>query len=160
MAMMTVLPAPEPRVRPAPAAGTSSVESRRGRIERARLAGEIVVAYVQARHALRHASVAEVVTRLRLQPQQARAAPLGNMLSEARGLGNAVRRTLAMVPGDTRCLTQALVLTRLLARRGIPAKLVIGARAAPSFSAHAWIEHAGQPVLWTGDGLFGRLVEL
>jgi transglutaminase-like putative cysteine protease len=157
--MTTALPAPEPRARPAPVAGTSSAESRRGRIERARLASEIVVAYIQARRALRHASVAEAVTLLRPRPR-ARAATLENMLSEARGLGNAVRRTLSVVPGDTRCLTQALVLTRLLARRGIPAKLVIGARAAPSFAAHAWVEHAGQPLLWTGDGLFGRLVEL
>lgn len=65
-----------------------------------------------------------------------------------------------MVPGDTRCLMQALVLTRLLSRRGIPAKLVIGARTAPSFFAHAWVEHAGQPVLSAGDGLFDKLVEL
>ena len=54
----------------------------------------------------------------------------------------------------------SLVLGALLARRGIPATLVIGAHAAPSFRAHAWVEHAGQPVLSPGDGTFGRLVEL
>jgi hypothetical protein len=48
----------------------------------------------------------------------------------------------------------------MLARRGIPAKLVIGARSAPDFLAHAWVEHAGAPVLDPGDGSFGRLVEL
>jgi hypothetical protein len=64
------------------------------------------------------------------------------------------------MPGDTRCLMQALVLTRMLARRGIPARLVIGARTVPGFFAHAWVEHDGQPVLAIGDGLFDRLVEL
>ena len=82
------------------------------------------------------------------------------MLAEARHLGNAVTRTLAVMPGDTRCLARSLVLTRLLARRGIPAKLVIGVRASPSFLAHAWVEHAGGPVLAPGDESFGRLVEL
>jgi hypothetical protein len=83
-----------------------------------------------------------------------------DMLAEAHHLGNAVARTLAVMPGDTRCLVRSLVLTRLLARRGIPASLVIGARAAPDFLAHAWVEHAGDPVLAPGDGSFGRLVEL
>jgi len=75
-------------------------------------------------------------------------------------LSRAVTRTLALLPGDTRCLMQALVLTGLLARRGIPAKLVIGARTTPRFFAHAWVEHAGQPVLAAGGGLFTTLVEL
>jgi hypothetical protein len=52
------------------------------------------------------------------------------------------------------------VLTRLLAGRGIEAKLVIGARAEPEFLAHAWVEHLGAAVLDPGDGSFGRLVEL
>jgi hypothetical protein len=64
------------------------------------------------------------------------------------------------MPGDTRCLARSLVLTRLLAGRGIQAKLVIGTRPAPDFLAHAWVEHAGDPVLAPGDGSFGRLVEL
>jgi hypothetical protein len=64
------------------------------------------------------------------------------------------------VPGDTRCLVRSLVLTRLLARRGIQAKLVIGASAGGEFLAHAWVEHDGYPVLNPGDGSFGRLVEL
>ena len=79
---------------------------------------------------------------------------------EARRLGDAVMRTLALLPGDTRCLVRSLVLTRLLARRGIPAKLVIGARTAPSFLAHAWVEYDHSPVLPPGDGSFGRLTEI
>jgi hypothetical protein len=64
------------------------------------------------------------------------------------------------MPGDTRCLARSLVLTRLLAQRRIPAKLVIGVRAAPDFLAHAWVEYDGTPVLSPGDGSFSRLVEL
>ena len=69
-------------------------------------------------------------------------------------------RTLKLIPGDTRCLARSLVLTRLLARRGIPAKLVIGAQPAPDFRAHAWVECEGEPVLSPGAvRQLGRLVE-
>ena len=71
-----------------------------------------------------------------------------------------VARLLAHVPGDTRCLARSLVLTRLLAKRGIETKLVIGARTTPEFLAHAWVEYDGHPVLNPGDDSFGRLVEL
>jgi hypothetical protein len=81
-------------------------------------------------------------------------------LEGIRRLGRAVSRTLALVPGDTRCLAQSLVLTRMLAERGIPARLVIGARAGPDFLAHAWVECGGHAVLTPGDGSFARLVEL
>jgi hypothetical protein len=128
-------------------------------IERLRLVGEILAAYVQARRALRQAPIASVVVRLRTEASPARPATQST-LWEARRLGRAVTRTLALVPGDTRCLARSLVLTRLLGRRGIPAKLVIGARSDPNFLAHAWVEHEGNPVLATGDGEFGRLVEL
>jgi len=130
--------------------------------ERLRLAAEILAAYARARRELRRAPIADVVANLRSRSQSARrpAVDAPGMPAEARRLGRAVTRLLALVPGDTRCLARSLVLTRLLARRGIPAKLVIGARAKPEFLAHAWVEHAGDPVLAPGDGSFGRLVEL
>jgi hypothetical protein len=128
--------------------------------ERTRLATEIVLAYVQAKLALRRAPIGAVVATLRASLQQPRPDSGPETLVEAHRLGRAVTRTLALVPGDTRCLARSLVLTRLLARRGIPAKLVIGARPAPSFLAHAWVECDGTPVLSAGDGSFGRLVEL
>jgi Transglutaminase-like superfamily len=152
---------PEPHgvsCRPTPAAGRSRGE-RLGRTERVRLAAEIVAAYVQARRALRRAPIAAVVASLRSAPSHS-IPPTADTLEEARRLGHAVTRTLTLVPGDTRCLARSLVLTRLLARRGMPAKLVIGTRPAPDFLAHAWVEHAGDPVLSPGDGSFGRLVEL
>lgn len=157
---MAALP-PELRRRSASVVLVASSEPRLSQVARTRLAAEIVVAYVKARRALRRAPIAAVVARLRLQPPpSASTATVEDSLNEARDLGRAVTRALTVVPGDTRCLMQALVLTRLLSRRGIPAKLVIGARTAPSFFAHAWVEHAGQPVLSAGDGLFDKLVEL
>jgi hypothetical protein len=127
--------------------------------ERIQLAAEILAAYIHARRALRRAPIATVVTSLRSESLHS-IAPTADTLEEARRLGHAVIRTLVLVPGDTRCLARSLVLTRLLARRGISAKLVIGTRPAPDFLAHAWVEHAGNPVLLPGDGSFGRLVEL
>jgi hypothetical protein len=45
------------------------------------------------------------------------------------------------------CLRRALVLQRLLARRGISTELRFGAhKEAGELSAHAWLEHAGLPI--------------
>jgi hypothetical protein len=121
---------------------------------------EVLAAYVQVRRVLHRASIADAVAELRSRPGACPAGPALASLEEARRLGRAVAWLLVFVPGDTRCLARSLVLTRLLARRGIPAKLVIGARTRPEFLAHAWVEHAGDPVLTPGDGSFGRLVEL
>lgn len=45
------------------------------------------------------------------------------------------------------CLRQTLVLQRLLAQRGIVAKLEIGVRKdAGLLAAHAWLEYCGQPI--------------
>lgn len=141
-------------------------ERRRGsRLERlshparALLAIEILKAYVQARRALRRAPIADVVAGLRSQSPPT-TAPTAESLDEALRLGWAVSRLLAHVPGDTRCLARSLVLTRLLAKRGIPSTLVIGASTTPAFLAHAWVEHDGNAVLKPGDDSFGRLVEL
>lgn len=127
--------------------------------ERLRLAGEILLAYAQARRALRRAPIDAAVRALRADFSTAARADASD-LSEAHRLGRAVGRTLRLLPGDTRCLARSLVLTRLLARRGIPGRLVIGARTEPTFLAHAWVECLGEPVLPPGDGSFGRLVEL
>jgi len=73
---------------------------------------------------------------------------------------HAVSRTARRVPRAS-CLTQALVLQRLLARRGQPCTLFLGVdrtgeaakqqgRRAKSFEAHAWIEWRGR-VLIGGD---------
>jgi hypothetical protein len=74
-------------------------------------------------------------------------------------LGWITSRTLTPVPGDSRCLMRSLVLTRLMARRGIPTTLIIGAQIEQGFQAHAWVERRGLPLLSPGTG-YGRLVEL
>lgn len=141
------------------------------RRERTLLAAEIAAAYLRARRALASQPISAALATLRrgAWPFAANGAPLGHgasagdaaqRLAEASRLGRAVARTLALVPGDTRCLARSLVLSQLLARRNIEATLVIAARTAPRFLAHAWVEHEGQPVLDPGDGSFARLVEL
>jgi Transglutaminase-like superfamily len=143
---------------PTVVAARGSRAERLSHAARARLAVEILAAYAQARRALRRDPIATVVARLRSRSPSA-SPPATDSLYEARRLGRAVARLLRYVPGDTRCLARSLVLTRLLARRGIQAKLVIGAQAEPEFLAHAWVEHDGNPVLDPGED-FGRLVEL
>ncbi len=128
--------------------------------ERMRLTAEILLAYAHARRALRRAPIAAAVASLRSSASPSPPEEAVDALEEIRRLGNAVSRALTLMPGDTRCLVQSLVLTRMLAGRGIPARLVIGARTEPDFLAHAWVECAGHPVLSPGDGSFGRLVEL
>jgi hypothetical protein len=130
----------------------------RAELRRVRLAAELVVAYLRARHELRRAPIETVVKRLRSRGSGPGQGPNG--LREAQRLGHAVSRALSVMPGDTRCLLRSLVLVQLLARRGISAELVIGTRTDPVFLAHAWVEHEGQPVLPPGDGSFGRLVAL
>ncbi len=129
-------------------------------LARARLAGEIVATYARARRELRSRPIEAAIASLRADPSLPAPADAAEGLEEARRLGWVVARTLRLLPGDTRCLTRSLVLTRLLAQRGIPAKLVIGARPSPDFLAHAWVECAGEAVLSAGDGSFSRLVEL
>jgi Transglutaminase-like superfamily len=131
----------------------------RADVRRGRLAAEIVAAYLRAWRELRRARIDVVVERLRAEAPAAGSDDPAT-LQEALRLGRAVVRTLALLPGDTRCLRRSLVLMQLLGKRGIPARLVIGTRSSPDFLAHAWIECGGQPVLSPGDGSFGRLVEL
>jgi hypothetical protein len=53
----------------------------------------------------------------------------------------------AAVPLGCRCLPQALVTRRLLARRGVRSDLVVGTTLSGGvLYAHAWVEIAGRPV--------------
>jgi hypothetical protein len=129
-------------------------------VVRARLVAEVIAAYFQMRRELRRAPIEAVVAALRSDISLPSLTPGPAALVEARRLGWIVARTLKPLPGDTRCLARSLVLTRMLARRRIPTKLVIGVRTSPDFAAHAWVECDGQPVLSSGDGSFARLVEV
>lgn len=132
---------------------------------KAALMAEILASYAVARRMMSRYDIRDVVraTRTRLdagrQPGSAPPASEAVTLTAIR-LGYAVTRTLRALPTDSRCLVQALVLSRLLSERGIPSTLIIGARTQPEFAAHAWIELGGQPVLSTEGFDEARLVEL
>lgn len=61
----------------------------------------------------------------------------------------AVRVASRAVPGTT-CLTQALALHRLLSRYRYPSVVQVGVRNIDGrFTAHAWVEYDGRPLLGT-----------
>jgi hypothetical protein len=122
---------------------------------KAMLAGEIVATYARVRWLIRRDPLPAVVGSLRGRPS----ARAGGGVETGRRLGHAVGRTLSVLPADSRCLMQSLVLTRLLARRGIESRLVIGVRAGDRFAAHAWVEHGDVPLLPAGS-TFEQLVTL
>ena len=76
-------------------------------------------------------------------------------------LAGATHRVLRLIPADTRCLNQSLVLSALLARRGIDSSVVIGVNGSQeSFGAHAWGEVDGRPLLARERDGHARLIEL
>ena len=120
------------------------------------LAGEIVAAYLRARALLSRRDVVEALAELRR--------PAGRPVEvpddfEVARLARAVVRTLRVLPTDSRCLMRSLVLTSLLARRGLATNVVIGVSFDDGFAAHAWVEEQGQPLLPPGVS-YSRLVEL
>ncbi len=127
------------------------------------LASEILVVYARVRLRMRRGDIREVVASIRSlsasRPAPSEAGSAEEWLTSAR-LANAVIRTLTGLRTDARCLSQSLVLLWLLARRGIPSTLVVGVHTSPEFEAHAWIEHAGKPLLSPGSFSDGRLVEI
>jgi hypothetical protein len=120
-----------------------------------KLVCEILTAYLRVRRRVRGGDFRTVVRDIRADPQ----APKADGVEAAR-LGRAVFRTLRLLPTDSRCLMQSLVLTALLARRGIPSALVIGVAPGGTFTAHAWVEAGGQALLPPREHLYERLVEL
>jgi hypothetical protein len=125
------------------------------RVGKAVLAGEVVLAWLRVRVAMRGRDLPTALARLRRPGRVPTAA-------EPERLARAVQRTLPLLPADSRCLTQSLVLTNLLARRGVSSTLVIGV-AAPDdepFGAHAWVELEHRALLPGGNEAYPRLVEL
>jgi hypothetical protein len=126
-------------------------------VTRVALAGEIVATYARVRWALRRRDVRAVLGELRSPSADAQS---DDPVADGRRLGRAVQRTLAVLPTDSRCLMQSLVLTRLLARRGIDTRLVIAVRPGERFAAHAWVEHGEAALLPAGAPAFEELVTL
>ena len=121
---------------------------------KAALALEVVATYLRARLALKRHGLRGALDRLRTARVDRQAGV------DPKRLGRVVTRTLEPLPADTRCLMRSLVLTRVLARRGIDTRLVIGVHPGERFAAHAWVEHDGAALLPTGGSDFDELVTL
>jgi hypothetical protein len=127
------------------------------------LVGEILAVYAVTRWHMPRGDIRQVMatTRAQLEREPSMQPPPGQDSWEvAAHLGRAVYRTLRVLPTDSRCLVQSLVLSRMLAARGIPSTLIIGAHSQPDFKAHAWVEQEGRPVLPPRGFQDSRLVEL
>jgi len=126
------------------------------------LVGEVLADYCRVRWLLWRRDLRSVVTELR--GSAARTTDPSLQAAGAR-MGHAVARTLGCLPFDSRCLVRSLVLTSMLSRRGIDSVLIIGVKVEPDFSAHAWVESGGRPLLPSldysgGSARSSRLVEL
>ena len=73
----------------------------------------------------------------------------------ARRLARAVERAAARLPGESRCLPQALALHWMLRRRGMDGVLVIGIRPGTSRGGlddlHAWVAREGEVLIGASD---------
>lgn len=125
------------------------------------LALEILRGYVRIRRSLARHQLPEVLESIRRRspthPEERR--DLDDQLTGIR-LGRAVSRTLGALPADARCLVRSLVLTEMLAQRGIASTFLIGVRSGSNFQAHAWVEKGGVPLLPANGDEYERLVEL
>ena len=128
--------------------------------EKLGIAFEILTGYVRVRWLLWRHDLPTVARTLRGPPSRMR--PGGDLRRQAMGvrLGKAVERTLHFVPFDSRCLVRSLVLTSMLARRGIDSVVVIGVGLEPNFSAHAWVESEGIKLLPALEEQHSRLTEV
>ncbi len=123
------------------------------------LALEVVRTYWTVRRSVADKDVRNTLARVRDTPLAAAGPAPEDPLAVAPRLSRATTRTLRFLPGDTRCLTQSLVLSALLARRAIPSRLVIGVSPSGEFGAHAWVELLDGHVLLPRNA-YERLVDL
>jgi hypothetical protein len=139
-------------------AGKAAFRKRLSTSRKLGLATEIVGTYIRARWLLWRRELPDAVAAIRGEEPLEMPTDGDRLLTGIR-LGHTVGRTLGVLPADSRCLVRSLVLTSLLARRGIGSVLVIGVCAQPEFEAHAWVECSGVPLLEPGRANEGRLVE-
>lgn len=85
-------------------------------------------------------------------------------MREAARLAAHVRRGAGRLPFESKCLPQALALSRMARRRAVPHSLVIAARPLGARSGmddlHAWIEVGGRIVLGEIPGPWIRVLAL
>jgi len=127
---------------------------------RLRLAVEVLLTYVRVRARMRDNDAERAVARLRRHRRvQVGDLSEGVQFLAALRLAYAAGRVLNLLPTDSRCLYRSLTVMCMLDRRGLEQTLVIAVRSQP-FSAHAWVEVDGQPVLPDGEPGYERLLEL
>jgi len=119
---------------------------------------EVVVVYIRARVTLRRRDVRSALALLRGTGVDRP----GAQVAYAAGarLGQLVTRVLGSLPGDSRCLMMSVVLSTMLARRGVESSIVVGVKSGTAFGAHAWVELEGRPILPPEDWEFERFVAL
>ena len=128
---------------------------------KAALALEVLGFYVRVRVLLLHGGLVPTVAALRAGVREETGTKVDvSRLQRGRAFGRAVVKVLDILPTDSRCLMRSLVLTAMLARRGIFSRVVLGVRTEPRFAAHAWVEVDGHPVLAADESWYRRLVEL
>jgi transglutaminase superfamily protein len=133
----------------------------RRRIAELAVATEVAAEYGRVRWLLRRRGLAATLEVLR-RPRWVRAgAPGRDQRGHALFLARFATRGLAALPAvEATCLTRSLVVTGMLARRGIPTSLTISVSSPENFAAHAWVEWEGEPLLDTGDHCNARLATL
>jgi hypothetical protein len=81
------------------------------------------------------------------------ATPQGNL--RARRLARVVERAAARLPGESRCLPQAMALHWLLRRRGLGGVLVMGVKPGAGRGGlddlHCWVVRDGEVLIGAGD---------
>ena len=127
-------------------------------LQRGALAAEILRDYVPAMRTLRANDLPLMARSARAVQPHGRPVPPVEPYVLGRQLGGATIKLLRLLPTDSRCLIRSLVVLRLMRRRSLEGKLVIGVRPGPDFGAHAWVELDGRPVL--PPGRYERLMEL
>jgi hypothetical protein len=117
-------------------------------------ATEAVVTYARVRIRLRRRGAAATAALI----PAARARATAGAVDEAR-IERVAERVLQHLPGDSRCLTRSLVVASMLSRRGVGARVVIGVKPAPDFTAHAWVETPRSKAVDHPNG-YTRIAEL
>ena len=120
---------------------------------------EIFATYARVRVLLARRPLPEALAALRRRAAVRPEVTLEDQVAGMR-LGFGVSKALAPLPFDSRCLVRSLVLTAMLARRGIDGRLVIGVDAGTEFAAHAWVEAGGLALLPVESERYGRITEL
>lgn len=145
----------------AAAASGSGALTRHAEEGRLRLAGEILMTYVKVRRGLRRKDARSVLRDLRDVPLERRPAADPTNTEVARRVATLARETVRVmrgVPRDRRRMSQALVLSVLLAQRGVASCVVVAVGDPRERSgAEAWVEVDGRAVLPGAGGAEARL---